>query len=421
MAKRKNVRACMDGLSAKGELTWKLDGHRLVIGGNGRMRDFTDAEHAPWVAQAEQVRSIVVEDGVESIGGRAFCGFDRLETVRLGSAVARIGWRAFDGCSRLEQVAACGELRHWRLPEEPGTVRVGHQALRDTRIPQEPLVIHEGVVLEYTGTDPVVMLPKGVREIEPFAFAHIRLESVTFPATLERVGTGAFYATGLKTVILPAKLQQLDAHAFAGNPELERVFLGRASVRQDPTAFAGTPARTGRRFGRWMLSDAALDDTLVPITSGKWSVHELSAVLRSGGVVLMAYRVWDGSTAVRSCCLDRWDDPLTYRLIPCLSENGLCGERVVRCRDLETFRRRYAGKDTWLSIWDDATGHPDRAELTDILRAWKYAARRQGATLYLSWDRGNFQGPLELELCRAWLDAHPDAFVGDLDPDETDS
>ena len=270
MKNRKNARKCMDGLSAKGELTWKLDGHRLVIGGNGRMRDFTDAEHAPWAALAEQVRSVVAKDGVENIGGRAFVGFDRLEEVRLGRDVGRIGWRAFDGCSRLKKVSGRGPLRHWRLPEEPGTVLVGHWALRGTGLSQDALVIHEGVLLEYTGTDPVVTIPRGVREIAPYAFSHIPLESVRFPTTLERVGHGAFYATGLKAVTLPARIRQLDAFAFAGNPELEQVFLGRASVQWDPSTFAGSPAQAGRRIGRWMLSEAALSGRFTPLNNGKW-------------------------------------------------------------------------------------------------------------------------------------------------------
>ena len=236
---KKVVHKCLDGLSAKGELMWKFEDHRLVIGGNGRMRDFTDTEHAPWLSLAEQIQSVVVEDGVENIGGRAFTGFNQLEEVLLASSVKRIGWRAFTGCNRLKIISTPLHLRHWRLPEQENAVSVGYQALRGTQIPQDDLIVYDGVVLEYAGSDPVVVLPKGIREISPFAFAEITLESVQFPTTLERIGAGAFYATGLKTVTLPAKMKQIDAFAFAGNPELSQVFLGKASVDLDPSAFDG--------------------------------------------------------------------------------------------------------------------------------------------------------------------------------------
>ena len=96
------------------------------------MRDFTDAEHAPWLSLADQVQSIVVEDGVENIGGRAFQGFTGLREVRLGSTVARISWKAFEGCTRLKIVSGTRPLRHWRLPELPDVTLVGHQAFRGT-------------------------------------------------------------------------------------------------------------------------------------------------------------------------------------------------------------------------------------------------------------------------------------------------
>lgn len=418
---KKVLRECVDGLSAKGKLMWKFEGHRLVIGGNGRMRDFTDTVHAPWLSLADKIWSIVVEDGVENIGGRAFQGFNQLQSVHLGNTVVRIGWQAFYGCSSLEAVTGQRPMRHWRLPKLPDVTIVGHQAFRDTQVPQEEMVVHDGVVLEYTGTNPAVVLPEGIREIAPYAFAQIPLESVVFPRTLERVGHGAFYATGLKNVALPRKLQQVDAYAFAGNPELSQVFLGRASVNLDPHAFDGTSVEVDKRIGRWLLSSATEGLSFMEVDNDKWSASELMGVVKSGGVVLLVETLWDGSTAVRSCCLDYQGFPMAYQLFPCLAEDGILGDQEVICLNLDIFRKRYADADTWLVPSGDETDYWDKEDLAPALRCWKSYARKRGDKLFLSWDRGNFQGPLELALCKKWLDEHPNAFVGDLKPTEGDS
>ena len=415
---KKMMHEGVDGLSAKGTLSWKLEKDCLVIGGSGRMRNFTDTEPAPWQPLADQIRSVSVGDGMENIGGRAFQGFQELQDVRLGSAVSRIGWRAFYGCSRLEAVTGQRPLRHWRLPEVPDVTLVGHQAFRGTQIPQEELVIHEGVVLEYTGTNPEVVIPKGIREIAPYAFAGTKLESVKFPWTLERVGHSAFYATGLKEITLPARIQQLDAFAFAGNPELNRVFLGKASVKCHPSSFEGTPACAGKRIGRWLLSQEVMSLRFLELEKRKWSVSELLDVVKNGGVVLRTEHLWDGNISVESCCLSFRGNPVSYWQIPYLAEEGPLGEQAVESPDVEHFRRRYAEADTWLSIWKESDEHWDDVLLKVKMEAWQARALYWGETLFVSWDRDNFQGPLELALCKKWLDEHTDAFVGCLTPEK---
>lgn len=413
MAKKQNVRKCVDGLSAKGNLNWKLDGHRLTIGGNGRMRDFTDTVQPPWAALSGQVRWIVVEDGVENIGGRAFLGFENLETVRLGRDLGRIGWRAFDGCSRLTEVRGRGPLRHWRLEPEEGTVRVGYRAFRGTGLQQE-MVIHEGVVLEYSGPGGAVTIPKGIREIAPYAFAHTVLESVVFPPTLERVGVGAFYATDLREVILPARIRQVEAYAFGGNPQLRKVFRGRGSAQVDPLAFDGTPVsdRTGEILGRWHFARGYRCGGFFPAENGKWSAGELHQALRRGAVLLMVEPGADGRFDIRSCCCSYGGEyVMSYTLWPCLSRWGICGEQPVHSENAAAFRQNRERERTWISIYGDNTVYLEQEEVQQELRYWKFCARRQGAKLYISRDRGNFQGPLELSLCEKWLSEHPEAWI----------
>jgi hypothetical protein len=65
-----------------GNLMWKLSGDGVLkISGNGQMEDYTDPEKVPWHWYGPFIKSIVFEEGVESIGSNAFGLCTRLTSV----------------------------------------------------------------------------------------------------------------------------------------------------------------------------------------------------------------------------------------------------------------------------------------------------------------------------------------------------
>lgn len=54
-------------------LSWTLDDNGvLTINGTGTMKDFTSTENIPWFTNRESITSIIIEDGITSIGNYAF-------------------------------------------------------------------------------------------------------------------------------------------------------------------------------------------------------------------------------------------------------------------------------------------------------------------------------------------------------------
>ena len=53
----------------------------------------------------ENVKNIVLPEGLEVIDDNAFCGFKNLEEINLPSTLVRIGDNAFTNCSSLANVA----------------------------------------------------------------------------------------------------------------------------------------------------------------------------------------------------------------------------------------------------------------------------------------------------------------------------
>ena len=86
-------------------LTWVLTEEGiLTISGSGKMQDYSDSSVAPWYAKRAKILSVVIEDGVTSIGDLAFLNCSRLTSVTIPGGVASIGDEAFFGCSNLANV-----------------------------------------------------------------------------------------------------------------------------------------------------------------------------------------------------------------------------------------------------------------------------------------------------------------------------
>ena len=75
----------------------------LVISGNGYMSNYS-AYTVPWYSNRHLVRSVVVEDGVMSIGDYAFSGCLSLSDVQIADSVEYIGNYAFYDCSSLDSI-----------------------------------------------------------------------------------------------------------------------------------------------------------------------------------------------------------------------------------------------------------------------------------------------------------------------------
>lgn len=69
--------------------------HTLTISGSGDMEDY-DGNNIPW--KTYNITSIVIDQGVASIGEFAFANFNNLSSIAMASSVTFIGRGAFAGC-----------------------------------------------------------------------------------------------------------------------------------------------------------------------------------------------------------------------------------------------------------------------------------------------------------------------------------
>ena len=81
-------------------LTWSLSSNgTLTINGTGGM-----GYQTPWMSYRDSIKSLVVEEGVTTVGRSAFSGCDQLISATLPTSLTEIGQSAFLGCFNLEKI-----------------------------------------------------------------------------------------------------------------------------------------------------------------------------------------------------------------------------------------------------------------------------------------------------------------------------
>lgn len=99
----------------------------------------------------------------------------------------------------------------------------GYSELVD--LPGDVLIIGQGV---FKGIETIesIGIPEGVYKIESEAFANCsRLKYVTFPQTLETIGSAAFLNSGLIEVEIPDSIKTIEKEAFKDCLQLKKVVL----------------------------------------------------------------------------------------------------------------------------------------------------------------------------------------------------
>ena len=229
---------CGDGL------TWTLTGDgTLTISGSGKMTNYTGG-YAPWYNMRDRILSVVVEQGVTSIGDDAFwyCG---LTSVEIPESVESIGDHAFDHCTSLTGVvipegvksigyyafAYCSRLTSVTIPESVtsmyGEVFMYCSRLTSVTIPGGVTSTGASTFQNCSSLTSVV-ISKGVKSIGYSAFENCTsLTSVEIPESVERIGNSAFaYCSGLTRVEIPDSVTSISDAAFNNCTGLKDVYYG---------------------------------------------------------------------------------------------------------------------------------------------------------------------------------------------------
>lgn len=265
--------------AAGNDITWELSGDGILrIHGKGVMPDYdADGNTPPWFQNStrKNVKMVVVDKGITSIGAYAFSVCPNLICVRLPEGVTKIGEAAFMGCSGLEQIAIpnsvteigkaafynCSSLLMIFLPLS--LQRIGLIALSGCA--EEAMAVYPGTQEQFNGID------TGKNELEvKFVKGEPTQYTVTFN-TQEGTAIPADKALEYGYAVKPANPSKKDV-MFGGwflEPECTHAFDFFATpIEKDTTLYAkwtkGERIDVSARLG-----------TLLPAELNEHTVREL--------------------------------------------------------------------------------------------------------------------------------------------------
>lgn len=86
-------------------MTFSLDSDgNLYISGTGAMYDYNSAKPAPWFDEADNIVSVIFDEGITTIGSQAFRKLTNIEQVSLPTSIVSVGSNAFIGCKSLSSL-----------------------------------------------------------------------------------------------------------------------------------------------------------------------------------------------------------------------------------------------------------------------------------------------------------------------------
>ncbi|MGN1403998.1 MAG: leucine-rich repeat domain-containing protein, partial [Ruminococcus sp.] len=83
--------------------TYSSDTAALIISGEGAIPNYSSISEAPWLKYENNIRYVIVEDGITEIGNYAFYEMNNVESVSIPDTVTRIGSFAF-AYSRIKDI-----------------------------------------------------------------------------------------------------------------------------------------------------------------------------------------------------------------------------------------------------------------------------------------------------------------------------
>ena len=213
-----------DGSTVK----WELDTTTgtLTISGSGKMADYDSYYNQPWAGQRDNIKHLVVENGVTSIGNNAFRYCTNLIDADMSKALSlRSISTSFWGCTGLKNVVLNEGLKEiggsafsFCFGTSPGSIN----------IPSTVTAIGSYCFQECSGLENVTFAGNSqLTKIEGATFYWCeKLKTITIPKSVKEIkddnSNGAFESSGLESVIFEpgSGLKEVGLRAFNSGKNL---------------------------------------------------------------------------------------------------------------------------------------------------------------------------------------------------------
>ena len=225
-----------------------------------------DSNQSP-VYNNSDVKKIVIEDGVTSIGDYAFRGCSSLTSITLPDSVTSIGDCAFVFCVGLSSIT---------LPDS--VTSIGDSAFKNC------------------SSLTSITIPDRVTSIEPYAFDNCSsLTSITIPNSVTSIGASAFYnCRSLTSITIPDRVTSIESRAFTGCSSLTSITIPDSVTNIGAVAFDSCTS----------LTSITIPDSVTSIESyAFYNCSGLTSITIPDSVTNIGAAAFDSCTSLKTISL----------------------------------------------------------------------------------------------------------------------
>lgn len=246
-------------------LTWTLDENGLLtISGTGDMWDWEHCAYVPWFSYCDLIKSVVVEDGVTSIGSHAFEYCKNIALVKLPESVIFIRSNSFSNCDSLKSVeipkgvetiesdafAKCSNLTTVTIPAS--TIQIGDFAFYSCENLKSITVDIDNE--NYSNDNNGVLFDKEMKTLIQYP-AGSTLRKFDIPYGVTSIAASAFIsAKNLVNIVIPDSVDYIGYSAFNNCTSLTSVTIGKGITHIDNDTFRNCTALTSVEIPNGVIS-----------------------------------------------------------------------------------------------------------------------------------------------------------------------
>ena len=221
----------------------------LTILGDGNMTDFDYNAHAPWYEIRENIKNVIISDGVLSIGKCAFYDCRNLVSVTIPHSVNHIGQSAFGNCVSLSAVdipESVSGIDSWAFESCHSLTSI---VLPDSVRYTGNSVFYDCIALKS------ITLSDGLMSLNDYLFENCQsLDEIVIPENVGFLGYGLFYGcNSLQTVSMPKNISSLAPYIFYGCTSLRDLNIPESVAEISEYAFYGCESLTSLELGNSVI------------------------------------------------------------------------------------------------------------------------------------------------------------------------
>ena len=217
--------------------SWKLYHNGvMVVSGTGSMPDWLYSSSTPWYKYKGSVKTVILEEGLTSVGPNAFSGCSKLTRIVFPDSMAQIMDSAFSGCTSLTEVTigknvtdignnafwGCTKLQSVVFPDSLYLIaKYAFQncsALQEVTIPASVCYIYDYAFQNCTGLKSLNILECSTGQLRIYnrAFQDCTgLTTLVLPHTIKNLGAYVFYrCTGVTEIYFEGNVMAIDGTTF---------------------------------------------------------------------------------------------------------------------------------------------------------------------------------------------------------------